>query len=125
MVIKERKDKKLLHYSQEKLKLAEEEILESKLEIQKLNKIINNFSDQPGNGDVEYVKLVKNKSTIGTSEKHDYNGDQYMKALAEENEALRKGLHEILETLNKKKGTYLNNYMLQFIRVKKNKIPHF
>lgn len=106
MIIKERKDKKLLHHSQEKLKLAEEKLLESKLEIQKLNRIINNLSGKNSNGDDEYLKPVENNSTIETLEKSNFKHDKCMDALVEENEALRKGLHEILETLNKKKGIF-------------------
>lgn len=97
-----------MHDSQEKLKNAEEEINESKLEIQRLNRTISNLSEQIVNGDVmSNSKVAKSNLQIKTSENLNYNSEQCMKALTEENEALRKGLHEILETLNKKKGMYI------------------
>lgn len=79
----------------------EEEKLELRSEVQKLQKIISSLSDQildlGQKPQCSYMSKI-----IKTDDFKTFNID--LKNLSEENEALRKGLHEILNSINERKG---------------------
>lgn len=95
----------MLKTIQEELNKIKEEKLEKELEIQNLNRVVANLSDQVlnmgGKPNKKTAERKQKKTTIVTEEKYD---SKEMMNLVEENEALRKGLHEILSSVNKKKG---------------------
>lgn len=112
VIINQRKQKKMLKSIQEELNRIKEEKLEKELEIQNLNRVVANLSDQVINlGGKPQKKTVEGKlkkATKPVEQKDDQTKE--MMNLVEENEALRKGLHEILSSVNKKKGVLNLHY---------------
>lgn len=106
VIIKQRKQKKMLKSIQEELNRIKEEKLEKELEIQNLNRVVANLSDQVINLGGKPQKQTVEEKQKKAAKPVEKTGDQAkeMLNLVEENEALRKGLHEILSSVNKKKG---------------------
>lgn len=101
VLIKYKKQKKALEYAKLKLTKLEDENIDLKLKMQNLNRNNANLSRKllkiGGKPDTELDKSLEQPVIE--------NSDEDMKILVEENEALRKGLHEVLEGLQKKIGT--------------------
>lgn len=108
-----RRSKKAKEISElnKKLSKYEEENLNLRSRNQKLNRHIAKLSDQ-------IVDLGHDPKECSLS-RHDGKKTDYLltkeetTAIIEENEALRKGMHEILNSINAKKGMYIyaNNYI--------------
>lgn len=99
---KQRRYKKELDNMRKELSNVEEEKLELRSEVQKLQKIVSSLSDQI----LDLGQKPQPAGFVGKMVKTDdfktFNKD--LKNLSEENEALRKGLHEILNSINERKG---------------------
>lgn len=100
---KQSKYKKELDTLKKKLTKLEEDKLSSSSEIHKLNRMICSLTDQILELDQKpiYFNVTEHK-LVSTDLKNEN------KALVDENEALRKGMHEILNSINVKKGSSLN-----------------
>lgn len=101
---KEKKQKKLLHELQKKMNTLEEENLSLRLEIQNCgnkSRIVeqSNVSETLKSELDSSHETKERKEPIETS----INEDAH-KAVVDENEALRKGLHEILASLQTRSG---------------------
>lgn len=100
---KQPKYKKELEALKKKLTKTEEEKLASKSENHKFNKMISSLTDQIlelGEKPV-YDNITEHKSVSADLKNEN-------KTLVDENEALRKGMHEILNSINIKKESSLN-----------------
>lgn len=108
VLIKYKKQKKVLQHTHLKLSKLEDENVSLKLNVQDLNRKNSYLTKQilklGGKPDAENARVIENDP--GKPNKNNVD----LKALSEENEALRKGLHEILEGLQQKKkgGVYFN-----------------
>lgn len=109
VLLRKRRQSKESEKLQKHINTLEDEKLSLKGEIQKLNRKLSVLSSQildsggklsidteTETNDSTSIKLVKQDSKQGRE-----------KELLEENEALRKGLHEILESVQAKNGKYL------------------
>lgn len=96
VLLKKRRQKKQIQKFEKRLEEVEEEILGYKNDIQKKNRTIANLCDQ--------LEKLGTKPDLKTIPSEHSSKNEDMLALCEENEALRKGLHEILESINKKRG---------------------
>lgn len=104
VLIKYKKQKKALQHAQLKVSKLEDENVALKLNVQELNRKNSNLSKGGGKADAENA-LGKGVDKLNES------ADVDLKALSEENEALRKGLHEILDGLKqKRKGVKFEYY---------------
>lgn len=65
---------------------------------------LSKFEDENVALKMQILDLSRKNRTPDESKVKSHNADEQMKVLAEENEALRKGLHEILESLQNKNG---------------------
>ncbi|XP_018571875.1 centrosomal protein of 290 kDa [Anoplophora glabripennis] len=100
---KQSKHKKELEVLKKKLTKMEEEKLSLKSETQKLNRMLSSLTDQILElGHKPIYDNVTERKPISVDLKNEN------KALVDENEALRKGMHEILNSINVKKGSSLN-----------------
>lgn len=101
ILIKYKKQKKALQNAHVQLSKLEEENINLKLKVQVLSRKSASLSKQilkvGRTPNCEYTAAVE-------TENHLNETDNELKVLAEENEALRKGMHEILESLHKKNG---------------------
>lgn len=83
----------------------EEEKIQAKLELKKLHRVVANLYDQLiGLGATPNTKVDEIDYSAEKSDAMKLRSETTINAISEENEALRKGLHEILESLNKKSG---------------------
>lgn len=92
IISKQRKQKKLIKNLQNQIELLEDEKLQMKVELQKYKRS---------------TELEIDTRTYMKDEAHSKSEQDYKKQItemAEENEALRKGLHEILESIRAKNG---------------------
>lgn len=114
VLIKYKKQKKALQNIHLQLSKLEDENVDLKIKIKDLNRKNAKLSK-------EILKLggVLDESATAPSEKSNISKissetHEEMKSLVEENEALRKGLHEILQSLQNKNGTatFINEFFL-------------
>lgn len=111
VLIKYKKQKKALQSAQLKLSKLENENVALKMKVQDLNRKNVSLNKQVArmDGAPDESTSISDK---GHLVKQFENTEEEMKLLAEENEALRKGLHEILESLRKKNGTIIIVFQL-------------
>lgn len=107
IIAKQHKQKKLINNLQNKLELNEDEKIQYKIKIRRYKSYVGNLKEQIVKLGHEPIltddisetpkKQVKEKKDYGEIEK------KFNEAV-EENDALRKGMHELLESIRSKNG---------------------
>lgn len=108
VISKQQKQKKLIHNLQNQIELLEDEKLQFKVKQRKYNNQFKNLEEQiiklGGTPilDESHESSVKQITIIKSNDKNEYK--TRFKEAVEENDALRKGMHEILESIKIKNG---------------------
>lgn len=106
IITKQQKQKKALQHLFKTNTNLEEQIIALKMKNKELNKIISDLSDRVCTVCGDSLVLDNAFKKDATSENIDeVDGNRY-KEIVEENDALRKGLHEILDKLHAKDGIF-------------------
>lgn len=100
---KQRKQKKLINNLQNQIEILEDEKLQIKVELQKCKRLLSVVESRKEIDEVQEKPKPQKVEEVKT-DKPDAGYKKKFVELTDENEALRKGMHEILESIRAKKG---------------------